>query len=218
MSASAVNFVSDLCGLRFDHAFNPYADVCETHDLPEADAIRRDNLEAAMTHALHGGISSLWIARDLGYRGGRRTGLALTDERHLQDHADHLGVGRFRKATRSGVLREATAGVVWPVIRRTSERVFLWNVFPLHPHPAADAFGNRKHTSEEAAAGLDFVHRLVTLFQPRRVIAIGQDADGLLAKAGIAATGVRHPSHGGASVFRGQMATLYGLADATGKL
>jgi len=29
------------------------------------------------------GSNTIWMGRDLGYRGGRRTGLALTDEAHL---------------------------------------------------------------------------------------------------------------------------------------
>ena len=56
-------------------------------DGPDAPAIRRSNLGLVLEAALAGGISSLWIARDLGHRGGRRTGLALTDEVHLPAHA-----------------------------------------------------------------------------------------------------------------------------------
>ena len=32
-------------------------------------------------------VDAIWIGRDLGYRGGRRTGLALTDDLHISQHA-----------------------------------------------------------------------------------------------------------------------------------
>ena len=46
-------------------------------------ARRRRNLEIALHAAIDAKVGTIWIARDIGYRGGRRTGLALTDEPHL---------------------------------------------------------------------------------------------------------------------------------------
>jgi hypothetical protein len=205
-------FVSDLSELSFPNAFNPYSDICALHDLEDADAVRRDNLERALGQAISLGVTSLWVARDLGYRGGRRTGLAMTDERYLQAHAAHLGLESFRKATSTRMSKEGTAGAIWRAVDKSQDRVFLWNVFPLHPHEASKPMGNRKHTASEAAAGMEFVLRLVRLLEPQHVIGIGQDADGLLRRAGISAVGVRHPSYGGAPEFRSQLASLYGWA------
>ena len=77
---SVRDFIEQLAKLRFDGVFNPYADICPEHDKADAPAIRRRNLAFALEAALNCRVESLWIARDLGYRGGRRTGLALTDD------------------------------------------------------------------------------------------------------------------------------------------
>ncbi|WP_439952990.1 hypothetical protein, partial [Escherichia coli] len=83
--------------------------------------------------ALAGGVDSIWIARDLGYRGGRRTGLALTDEAHLSAHAGLYGQLPLARATRGPAMTERTATVIWQVLRDLRRPIFLWNVFPLHP-------------------------------------------------------------------------------------
>ena len=91
-SAVIDEFVTFVAELKFDDAFNPYSDTCADFDRPDAAAIRRGNLAKVLEAALATGVESIWIARDLGYRGGRRTGLALTDEAHLNAHARLLGV------------------------------------------------------------------------------------------------------------------------------
>ena len=83
MNVRAKAFTEALSRVHLDNVFNPYADVCELHDRPDAAARRRQNLELSLSRALELNVRTMWIARDLGYRGGRRTGLALTDEMHL---------------------------------------------------------------------------------------------------------------------------------------
>ena len=68
---------------RLPSVFNPYSECCPTHDRPGADALRTQNLVRWLTASLESRVDTMWIARDLGYRGGRRTGLPLTDEIHL---------------------------------------------------------------------------------------------------------------------------------------
>lgn len=113
---SSEAFVDRLADLHFDGVFNPYAEACNYHDEMDAPAIRRRNLSLVLEAALSGGIDSLWIARDLGYRGGRRTGLALTDEVHLGAHAQLLGAPPLVRATKGPVVAERTAAVIWKAL------------------------------------------------------------------------------------------------------
>ena len=69
------------------NAFNPYTDTCPKFDKKDAPQSRFDLLRKIMTVATEREIDSIWIGRDLGYRGGCRTGLALTDDRHVEEHA-----------------------------------------------------------------------------------------------------------------------------------
>nr|VFK42685.1 MAG: Uracil DNA glycosylase superfamily protein [Candidatus Kentron sp. SD]VFK48329.1 MAG: Uracil DNA glycosylase superfamily protein [Candidatus Kentron sp. SD] len=159
-------------------------------------------------------IDSIWIGRDLGYGGGRRTGLAFTDDVHLDAHGARWGIS-VPRPTKGGMVAERTAAIVWDILSRVKDPVFLWNVFPLHPHEADNPFSNRSHNPLERKAGEEFLSRLISLLRPRRLIAIGNDAaftanrlfeHGKVIKA-------RHPSYGGQTRFLAQVADLYELCE-----
>lgn len=134
------NFVDALADIRLPNVFNPYADRCKVHDRSDAPRRRRENLRAMLQASINGGVETVWIARDLGYRGGRRTGVPLTDEVHLEAASKSFGAVTFSRATTGPAVAERTAAVVWGVIARIGRPVFLWNVFPLHPHSPGDHF------------------------------------------------------------------------------
>ena len=204
-------FVERIAALRFENVFNPYCQTCVNYDLADAAEIRKHNLTGVLEAALTGPVHSIWIARDLGYKGGRRTGLALTDEIHLIAHAQLLGSRPLVQATKGPAMAERTATIVWEMLRLINRPIFLWNVFPLHPHLPGDPMSNRCHTRAERVASLPLLVWLVEALQPKTVIAIGEDARGALAKSGINAVSVRHPSYGGRSDFVSKLQEIYNL-------
>ncbi len=206
------DFIDALTGLHSRHAFNPYTDACDDHDAADAPAIRRRNLRLVLEAASSTGVDSIWVARDLGYRGGRRTGLALTDEAHLGAHAQLYGRLPLAKATRGPVVAELTAKVVWTALREVSRPVFLWNVFPLHPYTPGDPMSNRPHTRAERQSASHLISWLVSTLQPRTIVAIGKDAATALQESGVRPVTVRHPSYGGQREFAAGIADAYGLA------
>lgn len=205
-------FVRDLSSLHFENTFNPYSDKCPVHDVLDAPETRAKNLLNMLKVAVDLEVDSIWIGRDLGYRGGRRTGLALTDDAHIPMHAARWGISALRP-TKGDVVSERTAAVVWSVLSNIDVGVFLWNVFPLHPHEAGDPFTNRSHNSSERRAGEEMLGQLIRLLRPRRLIAIGNDA-AVVARRLVPTyelTQVRHPSYGGQTQFISQMVDLYDL-------
>jgi hypothetical protein len=206
----ALSFVEQLATLRFDDTFNPYSDSCPDHDSVNAAHIRRDNLAIVVEAALESGVDSIWIARDLGYRGGRRTGLALTDELHLTMHAELFNTRPLQRATTGPALGERTASVVWQVLREIDRLIFLWNVFPLHPHVHGDPMTNRCHTRTERAGCHPLLVRLLRMLKPKRIIAIGQDARNALEEQKVDVVAVRHPSYGGQAAFVAGIREVYG--------
>lgn len=208
-------FVDDLAAMDMPNIFNPYVDVCVDHDLPNADHLRRENLTSALTAALDLDVRTLWIARDLGYRGGRRTGLALTDEAHLEHHSKLLGGIEIRRATRGPAIAERTATVIWRMLSRIGEPVFLWNVFPFHPHEPDAPMTNRCHTKSEHRATEWVLTNLIKILQPEHVYTIGGDARRGLDKMGIETVSFRHPSYGGQTQFISEVEAAYGLEHAT---
>lgn len=205
------HFVDKLALLNFEAVFNPYVQTCAEHDGENAPFVRRQNLAIILEAALARGVDSLWIARDLGYRGGRRTGLALTDEVHLDAHAKLFGAPALARSTRGPAVSERTATVIWQALARVDRPIFLWNVFPLHPHKAGDPLSNRCHTRAERQACRPLLMWLIETLRPRSILAIGRDAQLSLAELEIEALEVRHPSYGGQTAFLEGVMNHYGV-------
>ena len=209
---SPAQFVEGLNKLNFENTFNPYSDRCAVHDLDDAPRSRSQTLQSVLDAATEREIDSLWIGRDLGYRGGRRTGLAFTDDVHVQVHAERWELS-VERPTKGKIVAEQTAGVIWRVLSRINVPVFLWNVFPLHPYEHGSPFSNRSHNARERRAGEEFLSELILLLKPCRLVAIGNDAAQsarrLCSHAKVIK--VRHPSYGGKTRFSAQMSELYDL-------
>jgi len=204
------SFVAALAAIDLDSVFNPYIQRCESHDLADGPAVRRRNLRRYLRAVEAMETDTIWMGRDLGYRGGRRTGLALTDEYHLP----HLGAAYpgadVAKATRGPAIAERTAAEIWSVILALEHPPLLWNVFPLHPHEINSEFTNRKFSARELARVSDLNQELIQWLGIRRIVCIGQDAAIYAASFRCDIECVRHPSYGGTTEFREGMKRIYG--------
>lgn len=208
------SFVAALAETRLPSVFNPYSDICPVHDRNDAARLRRRNLERFLDAALDARVDTMWIARDLGYRGGRRTGVPLTDEIHLDHASVLLGGIALDRATQGPMVAERTAAVVWRVLGTIGVPAVLWNVFPLHPHGPTDPFSNRCHTRAERDATAPLLHGLIALMKPKQIVAIGRDAQLALDGLDVAIIPVRHPSYGGQTDFIAGLYDLYGAHQA----
>lgn len=206
-------FAATLTEIRLPSVFNPYRETCSAHDRDDAALLRRRNLARFLEAALASRVDTIWIARDLGYRGGRRTGVPLTDEVHLGPAGVLMGGIELDRATHGAIVAERTAAIVWRMLASIGEPVVLWNIFPLHPHESGDPFSNRCHTRGEREATWPLLTALIAMIAPKRIVAIGRDASLALASIDVPVHVVRHPSYGGQAEFIGGVQAIYGLGD-----
>ena len=204
-------FANALAAIDLPAVFNPYRDNCPLHDRADAATVRRRNLRRCLEAALDARVDTIWVARDLGYRGGRRTGVALTDEVHLGSAAAMMGGINLERATCGPAVAERTAAVVWRVLSLVRQPVFLWNVFPLHPHDPHAPLSNRCHTRSERDTTWPLLLALIDMIRPERIVAIGRDAGLAMSALELPVHVVRHPSYGGQSEFIGELCALYGI-------
>ena len=209
---TTAHFVEDLKKLSFENTFNPYSNRCPVHDLGDAPQRRSRILLSLLTAASSQDVDSLWIGRDLGHRGGRRTGLPLTDDVRFHMHVERWGLS-IQRPTKGNEAAERTAAVIWSVLSQIEVPVFLWNVFPLHPHEPGNPFSNRSHNTIERKAGEIILSQLILLLKPRQIVAIGNDAARTVHRFRYQhkVVRVRHPSYGGQTQFLAQIGELYNL-------
>jgi uracil-DNA glycosylase len=157
------------------------AQIGETYNFyREGDgaARRRERLRAYLDSRI--GARYLLVGEAPGYRGTLVSGVPFTSERQLSGNAPG----------------EATATVVHRVLVELGieNDVLLWNLVPTHPRRPGEPRSNRRPTQAEIADGAPF---LAELAHQRLTIPVGR-----LAQARLGGPYVRHPSHGGARVFR----------------
>ena len=204
-------FVGDLARFRRPSVFNPYGERCSLYDRADGVERRKRNLEKFIAAALNCDVDTIWVARDLGYRGGRRTGIPLTDEIHLDRVGRLLGGVGMERATIGPMFGERTAATTWKAISLINQPIFLWNIFPFHPHEPSNPLSNRCHTASEQKDTSKFLPIIIDMIKPKRLIAIGQDARRALGNIPLHVIGVRHPSYGGQRDFMAALFNIYGL-------
>jgi hypothetical protein len=202
VAAKIEKIIDTLKGLNIENVFNPYIHNCKVHDHSKSKEIREKNLYTYLFYHLSQSSEMIWVGRDLGYRGGRRTGIPLTDEKQLSTFNDSLEAGKFLKATKTDLTVERTASEVWKLLPHFSSLPFLWNVFPFHPYEEDDPMSNRNHTKQEFAKSKCVLETILEIYDFKYYFALGRDAYAALDEMGLKPIYVRHPSYGGQFEFR----------------
>ena len=177
--------------------------------MPDAPAIRLQNLRHYLRTREEADI--LAVGEAAGYQGMRWSGIAFTSERDLARWGEPY---RRTSKSRPNGWSEPSGSIVHGLLqlRGAEDRVILWNTVPAHPHLAGIEMSNRRPSRSEVEQGLAFVERLMSLVEPKKIVAVGRIAEAILGDRG--AIYVRHPAQSGATAFRQGMGAI--LAGPTG--
>lgn len=201
----------------FDQLAN-LPDMDHVHNLfsnkTEAGRIRLANLRRYFELSLVHEPSVLLVGEAPGYQGTYRTGVPFTSESLLLGPKNKFGLhggpeNGFEIAMPSErIWKEPSATIVQRTINELPLLPLIWATFPLHPHQPGKEFSNRAPSADEVAVGAMLLRDLISLVEPRTVVAVGNVAEKALTTLGISSEKVRHPSHGGATLFREQLIAL----------
>jgi uracil-DNA glycosylase len=182
--------------------FNPWTQSDERNDGalngPEA---RRERLRAHLRIQ----PDHIRIGEAAGYQGCHVTGMAFTSERLIMTGViPRVATAGERLSTRHIPWSEPSATTVWKTLHALNieQNTILWNAFPWHPHRPGNLQSNRTPTRLERQRGLVVLDSLLTAASKATVFAVGRHAESILDEVGRAAIPLRHPSMGGAVLFR----------------
>jgi hypothetical protein len=204
-----------LTAYRNPRVFNQYRDVDAELDRADGATVRCRNLGLYL--AAFADARFVLIGEAAGYAGCRFSGIPFTCEAQLVG-PERLswttgaeaegGTSLARSSTREALWVERSARIVWPALEaREHLDCVLWNALPWHPFGAGGALSNRP-PGRDLDDGLEVLRVLLGLFPSARPYAIGRVAQRALARIGVEAPYIRHPSHGGNRAFAAGVAGL----------
>lgn len=199
-------FWSRLGEFQSVESFNPWGQQDPLDATLDAAADRRIRLNKHFSCD----AQYLLIGEAPGYRGCHFSGIPFTCEKQLCDGVVPRLPEHYRLTTRNLPWSEGSATVIWSTLYELgiAEQTVLWNSFPWHPHVLGNPLSNRTPTPRELVANADILAMVVEAFPNAERIAIGKCALRTLQSLGVDAHEVRHPSMGGANIFKAQMREL----------
>jgi uracil-DNA glycosylase len=191
---------------RSENVFNPWGET-DPLDLP-----LRSPFERAARLDAHFDVNAkyLLIGEAPGYRGCHFSGVPFTCEKQIAAGiVPRVHAERF--TSRDLPWSEGSASVIWGTLHELGieEQTVMWNAFAFHPHDPGNTMTNRAPTREELLCGMDILAMVVEAFPAATRIAVGKTAAATLKNLNFRIDHeVRHPSMGGANLFRSQMRGL----------
>lgn len=213
-----------LCNFRSENVFNPWVDQ-DPLDLPGDGASDR---RIRLNRHFQVDAKYLLIGEAPGYRGCHFSGIPFTCEKQIYEGSvprasppnealsgcavrAQQQLDRRRITSRALPWSEGSATVIWSTLHELgiANDVVLWNAFAFHPHDCGDVYTNRAPTRDELICGMDILAMVVESFTGATRIAVGKTAATTLKNLNFRIDHeVRHPSMGGANLFRSQMRAL----------
>jgi uracil-DNA glycosylase len=194
------SFIADLAALeQTPSLFNPFRENG-----------RSQNLNLYLNFLAARGAPLALVGEAAGHRGCALTGMPFTCPETLRQRDNPFFSSHRRLMAGHGDVFEPSGRSVWGVCDARGVVPLLWNALPLHPHLPGKPRSNRTPTRAELELGLPFLARILAMFSPKVIVAVGKKAEASLAGLSLPApaVAVRHPSMGGSTLFKTQMTAI----------
>lgn len=180
---------------------------------PFADQRLAGNLKLYFRFLASAPVPLALIGEAAGHRGCALTGMPFTSPETLRDSRNAFFGPHRERMFRQGDIFEPSGRWVWGVADAHGIVPLLWNALPFHPHKPGEPRTNRTPGKAELAMGKPYLERVLEIFRPGLVVAVGRKAQQSLGEMfpDRSFPAVRHPAMGGSTLFKSQMAEI--LAD-----
>ncbi len=163
--------------------------------------IRRKNLLGYFKKMYELKPTIILVGEAPGYRGCGRVGMPFSSEKLVLSNSFFANKDMFSIENVEAPMAEASASIVWKTFDSLNFYPLMWATYPYHPHKPDNILSNRAPKPEEIKIGRQFITRLMDIYGIEKVVAVGRVAEGTLKELEIEAPAIRHPSHGGATLF-----------------
>jgi len=164
---------------------------------------KRSNLRLYLNQMVERQPQILLVGEAPGYRGCKLTGVPFSSERVLIEERPPFGKSAGYQLIRptDKPMSESSATIVWETLWNQEIEAVCWNAYPFHPHHINKRDSNRKPNNKELQEGRYFLKRIIQIFKPKHVVAVGHSAAKALGIIGVKHQHIRHPSYGGKADF-----------------
>ena len=205
------SFIEYLAGLETP---NPMSLNLYYGNSKEAE-MRRENLRYYLNEMKKINPKCILIGEAPGRWGCFLTGVPFTDEYTIANNPFFEGLNKMQCDKKPQV--EATASVVWGCLNKINVEDYplMWNIYPFHPsnvdstHLLSKERGNRHPNGKECVLGKEVLLELLDIFNIERFYAIGCKSRDMLKSKYTNIEYIRHPSFGGANIFKEQFGKIY---------
>ncbi len=193
-----------------------FINVHSLYGFDDSGEVRFHNLSVYLEKMKKLQPSAVLIGEAPGYQGTRWTGVpfaseaTLVSERSTDKYKLYGPHNNYKLLRQSTPQKEPTSTIMWRTLDTLTVPPLLWAAFPHHPYQSGKAESNRPPNTKELTYGASVIKALLQEFPSvSDIIALGNVAETLLQKEGFSVTKVRHPSHGGATLFAQQLKQFF---------
>ncbi|MDC0449155.1 hypothetical protein OAL67_00945 [bacterium] len=200
MAVNIKGFVQKLARTQTgDTLFNPYNQLLPGIDDKTAPGVRQQNLRLYLKSHDNLNTKTLWVFGNSNQSEARRSGIPLVGSTTFKTAEDVLDTTRrFEKATKSGSTGHSTtiSSVLWNVAQELDINPLIWPILPFYPHKKEKPLSTRRLTKDEILEHKYFLSKIIEMYKPKNILAIGKEAEEALELLGIKAKFANHPKRG----------------------
>jgi hypothetical protein len=197
MTVKANDFVKKLATTKTSNTlFNPYNEFSKLMDDRTAPGVRQQNLRIYLDAHIKLNTKMLWVYLAPTYLEAKRSGVPLTNSALFGQVEEILSTSKhFEKAAKSKRRPNNTmlSSSLWNVADKLNINPLVWPLMPFYAHKKGDLKSRRKPTIQEIEKHKRFLLKIINIYKPKTILAVGKNAKETLDSLGIKTQYIAHP-------------------------